>query len=83
MLVRVTLNLADNAYSSQVRQQVARIVSLPSVTVQPGWQMPRLQPGAGGLAPGTPGNPAVPGNPVPGNPGFIPSPVPGPGGRRN
>ena len=81
ILVKVTLKLADNAYSSQVRQQVTRIVSLPSVTVQPGWQMPRIQPGAGGLTPGMPGNPAVPGNPVPGNPGFIPSPVPTPGGR--
>lgn len=78
VLVKVTLKLADNAYSSQVRQQVTRIVSLPSVTVQPGWQAPRLQPGPG--TPGTPGNPATPGNPgtppgTPGSPGFIPSPV--------
>ena len=78
VLVRVTLKLADNAYSSQVRQAVTRIVSLPSVTVQPGWQAPRLQPGPG--TPGAPGNPAtpvVPGNPgypggAPGNPGFVP-----------
>jgi hypothetical protein len=72
VLVRVTLKLADNAYSSQVRQQVTRIVSLPSVTVQSGWQAPRTQPGPG--TPGTPGNPATP--PVaPGSPGIIPSPV--------
>jgi type II secretion system protein J len=71
-LVKVTLKLADNAYSSQVRQQVTRIVSVPSVAVQPGWQAPRLQPGIG--TPGTPGNPATP--PVaPGSPGIIPSPV--------
>lgn len=78
VLVKVTLKLADNAYSSQVRQAVTRIVSLPSVTVQPGWQAPRQQPGPG--TPGMPGNPAtpgIPGNPggVPGNPGFMPSPV--------
>ncbi|HLH56901.1 MAG TPA: prepilin-type N-terminal cleavage/methylation domain-containing protein [Verrucomicrobiae bacterium] len=83
VLVRVSLKLADNAYSSQVRQAVTRIVSLPSVTVQPGWQAPRFAPGPG--TPGTPGNPAtpgVPGNPAnsgnpgyPGSPGIMPSPV--------
>lgn len=73
-LVRVTLKLADNAYSSQVRQQVTRIVSLPSVTVQPGWQTPNFQPGQGPPGnPGAPGNPTIPGNPVPGNPGGYPT----------
>jgi type II secretion system protein J len=72
-LVRVTLKLADNQYSSQVRQQVTRVVSLPSVTVQAGWQVPSAQPG---------GNPAVPGSQppgsVPGSPGVLPSPaIPG------
>ena len=78
-LVKVTLSLADNKYSSQVRQAVTRIVSLPSVTVLPVWQAPRLQPGPGVGNPGAPGNPNVPGNTgVPGSPGFIPSPtVPG------
>jgi hypothetical protein len=69
VLVKVTIKLADNAYSTQVREQVTRIVSLPSVTVQTGWQMPRVQPGPGQ------GNPAVPGtgNPAPvGSPGIIP-----------
>lgn len=66
-LVRVTLKLGDSAYSTQVGQQVTRIVSLPSVTVQPGWQTPNFQPG-----PGNPNNPVVPGNPVPGNPGGLP-----------
>jgi type II secretion system protein J len=76
VLVKVTLKLADNAFSSEVRQQVSRIVSLPSVTVQPGWQAPRLQPGPG--TPGSPGNPATPippGTPGAGSPGIIPSPV--------
>jgi type II secretion system protein J len=76
VLVKVTLKLADNAFSSQVRQQVTRLVSLPSVTVQPGWQSPRPVPGPG--TPGSPGNPATPGNPgvPPGSsPGVIPSPV--------
>jgi type II secretion system protein J len=70
VLVRVSLKLADNQYSSQVRQQVTRIVSLPSVTVQPGWQAPRQQPG-----PGTPGTPGTPSNPGAGSPGVLPSPV--------
>ena len=76
VLVKVTLKLADNAFSTQVRQQVTRIVSLPSVTVQPGWQMPNAQPGQGGLNPGAPGAPGAPGSPgnpaVPGSPGVIP-----------
>lgn len=80
-LVRVTLKLADNAYSSQVRQQVSRIVSLPSITVPPAWQMPRIQqlPGLG--IPGAPGNPAIPTSPgVLPNPGFPVNPgVPGRG----
>jgi type II secretion system protein J len=77
VMVKVTLKLADNAYSSQVRQQVTRIVSLPSVTVQPGWQMPRTQPGPGGVNPNNPNAPGTPpGNqPIPGSPGVLPSPV--------
>jgi type II secretion system protein J len=72
-LVRVTLKLGDSAYSSQVGQQVTRIVSLPSVTVQPGWQTPNFQPGPGGPgSPGNPNNPAVPGNPIQGSPGVLP-----------
>lgn len=74
VLVRVSLKLADNAFSSQVRQEVTRIVSLPSVAVAPIWQSPRLAPG---VAPGTqplpgqglPGQP-LPGQPIPGQPGF-------------
>ncbi|HTL18319.1 MAG TPA: type II secretion system protein GspJ, partial [Patescibacteria group bacterium] len=75
-LVKVTLALADNAYSSQVRQAVTRIVSLPSVTVLPNWQAPRQQPGPGMGNPANPTNPYNPGNPA-NSPGVIPSPVPG------
>jgi type II secretion system protein J len=74
-MVRVTLKLADSAYSTQVRQQVTRIVSLPSVTVQPGWQTPQGGPGGVGNPGG--GNPAVPGNPLPGAPGGSPGILPG------
>jgi len=79
VMVRVSFSIADNKYSSQVRQGVTRIVSLPSVTVLPIWQSPRQQPGPGGVGnPATPGNPNNPGNPAnPGSPGFTPSPIPG------
>jgi hypothetical protein len=52
-LVMVTLRLADNPHSSQVTEEITRIISLPSVTVQPVWQVPR---GIGG-----PGQPPPPG----------------------
>lgn len=79
-MVKVTLKLASDAYSSQIND-VTRIVSLPSVSVQPGWQMPRIQPGPGQGNPGTPGNPAIPGNPgtPPLSPGFTPGFPPGAG----
>ncbi|HEV2393415.1 MAG TPA: prepilin-type N-terminal cleavage/methylation domain-containing protein [Verrucomicrobiae bacterium] len=44
-MVRVSLQLADNAHTSIVGQEVTRVVSLPAVTVQPGWQMPMQPPG--------------------------------------
>jgi type II secretory pathway pseudopilin PulG len=44
-LVRVTLRLADNAQSTK-SQEVTRIISLPAIAVQPGWQMPMGAPGA-------------------------------------
>jgi len=57
-LVMVTLQLADNPHSSRITEEVTRIISLPAVTVQPVWQVPR---GVGGpQAPGQPGN--QPGN---------------------
>ena len=73
VLVRVSFSLGDNAYSSQVRQAVTRIVSLPSVTVLPIWQSPRQQPGtATNGVPNNPGNPATPGSP-----GIVQPTIPG------
>lgn len=43
-LVKVTLKLTASQYSSQVREQVTRIVSLPAISVQPAWQVPRQPP---------------------------------------
>lgn len=37
----VTLKLADSPHSSRVTEEITRIISLPSVTVQPVWQVPR------------------------------------------
>jgi len=71
-LVKISLALAQNAYTMNQRaqQEVVRIVNIPSVAVQPAWQ------GAGG--PGFPGAP-----PPPGAPGQLPlpgQPYPAPGG---
>jgi type II secretion system protein J len=46
-LVMVTLKFSDNAYSTQVHEEVTRIVSIPAMAVQPGWQMPIGLPGQG------------------------------------
>ncbi len=72
VMVKVSLQLADNSHSSMVRQEIMRIVSLPSTTVQPGWQAPRGLPGQPGGPPGQPGLPVQPGGPPvqSGNPGF-------------
>ncbi len=73
-LVRVTLKLADNPYAVETREQITRTVSLPSITVPPGWQVPRLGPGPpGGPVPGQ----GVPGAAPPGLPGQPPGQVPG------
>ncbi len=72
-LVMVTLRLADNPYSSRVTEEITRIISLPAMTVQPVWQVPRGMgmPGMPGM-PGTPGMPVTPG--LPGTPGAFPNP---------
>jgi len=44
-LVMVTLKLSDSPYSTQVHEEVTRIVSIPAMAVQPGWQMPMAAPG--------------------------------------
>jgi len=79
VMVKVSLKLADNEFSTRVRQQITRIVSLPSVGVGPQWQLPAGGPGAQGVpgAPGAPGAPGVPGQGVPGGaapPGGIQQP---------
>jgi hypothetical protein len=50
-LITFTLRLADTARPLSPVEEITRIVSIPSVTVQPMWQIPRL-PGAGGIPPG-------------------------------
>lgn len=44
-LVMVTLKLSDSPYSKQVSEEITRIVSIPAIAVQPGWQMPMAPPG--------------------------------------
>jgi hypothetical protein len=60
-MVMITLKLADNPYSSQVTEEITRIINLPAKTVLPIWQVPR---GIGG--PGGPGGPPGPGGLPPG-----------------
>jgi prepilin-type N-terminal cleavage/methylation domain-containing protein len=67
-LVMLTLKLADNPHSSQVTEEITRIISLPVMTVQPVWQGSR----APGGPPGTPGAPGTPG--MTGPPGVLPNP---------
>jgi len=63
-MIMLTLKLADNPHSSRITEEITRIISLPAMTVQPVWQVPR-----GGTVPGMPGAGA------PGNPGVLPNPV--------
>jgi type II secretion system protein J len=44
-LVMVTLKLSDSPYSRQIQEEITRIVSIPAMAVQPGWQMPMVPPG--------------------------------------
>jgi general secretion pathway protein J len=71
-LVKVTVKLTDNAYSSQVREEITRIVSLPATAVPGVWQTPRFPGGPAGqqpaLAPPAPGQPNQPGVPPRGTP---------------
>jgi Type II secretion system (T2SS), protein J len=76
-LVMITLRLADNPHSSQVTEEITRIINLPAMTVPPVWQVPRGMGGPGGPGmpggPGGLGNPGLPGNPgAPGNQGKMP-----------
>jgi hypothetical protein len=58
------LTLADNPHSTRVTEEITRIISIPSMTVLPVWQVPRA----------TGGQPGIPGGGVPGNPGVLPNP---------
>jgi len=77
-LIMVTITLLDNPTSSSARETVSRIVNIPSLPVQPGWQ-PAVLPGAGppGAPPG--GNPQQGGVP----PGGVPPGGVPPGGQPN
>lgn len=73
-LVKFTMRVADRAHATRRQEsEITRMVGIPSVTVQPAWQMP--------MVPGQPGQPGLPGQPgivpgQPGQPGGI-SPLPG------
>jgi hypothetical protein len=58
-LVMITLKLADNPHSTQVTEEITRIINLPAKTVLPIWQMPRGAGGPGGppIGPGGLGGP--------------------------
>jgi hypothetical protein len=55
-LVMITLKLADNPHSSQITEEITRIINLPAKTVLPMWQVPRN-------AGGPPNNPNQPNQP--------------------
>jgi type II secretion system protein J len=44
-LVMVTLKLSDSPFSTQVHEEITRIISIPAMAVQPGWQLPIGLPG--------------------------------------
>jgi type II secretion system protein J len=75
-LVMVTLKVADRADHTRADEVITRIVSIPAVPVQPGWQLPMNMGGPPGGTNGFPGgNPGAPGgNPAfpGGNPGLNP-----------
>jgi type II secretion system protein J len=81
-LIMVTLTLLDGPTSTSARESVTRIVNIPAMPVQPGWQASVL-PGAGqpGAPPGAPGG-TPPGTPpgAPPNPqgGGLVNPIPRP-----
>ncbi len=76
-LIMVNLKLADHKDSRKPTEEITRIINIPSMSVAPTWQVPRLFPGAQG--PG--GLPQGPGGLPPGQ-GFVPpgqSPITTPG----
>jgi prepilin-type N-terminal cleavage/methylation domain-containing protein len=57
-MIMLTLKLADNPHSGRITEEITRIISIPSMTVQPLWQTPR---GGGGQTPPPPQNTGNPG----------------------
>jgi type II secretion system protein J len=67
-LVMVTLKLSDSPFSTQVHEEITRIISIPAMAVQPGWQLPIGLPGQQQPnQPGTNGPGGLNTNPGPGN----------------
>jgi len=66
-LVMVTLKLSDSPFSTQVHEEITRIISIPAMAVQPGWQLPIGLPGQQPNQPGTNGPGGL--NTNPGNQG--------------
>ena len=60
-MIMLTVKLADNPHSGRITEEITRIISIPSMTVQPVWQTPR-----GGGQPATPQ--------IPGQRGVLPNP---------
>ena len=58
-LVMVTLKLSDNPYSKEVHEEITRIISIPAMAVQPGWQLPIGFPGQQQNPFGTNGQPGI------------------------
>ncbi len=73
-LVMFTLKVADNPHDRNPKEEITRIISIPSVTVQPIWQAPRIQ--------GLPNTQPPPPNPNPNDPTVRPPNVPRPPGTR-
>jgi type II secretion system protein J len=72
-VLMITLKVADRADSTRADEVITRIISIPSMPVPPGWQLPMNMGGA--LPPGASNNIPPPGlNP---NPGGNPNPNPG------
>ena len=78
-LIMITLKVSDRADATRADEVITRIVAIPSMPVQPGWQLPKnmgggLPPGATNNPGGNPtlpgGNPTFPGGNPGGNPGF-------------
>lgn len=80
-LVMFTLKLADNSKPGAAEEEITRIVSLPSIAVQPMWQMPRTGPIPGGAPGGVPGSPLPPGTRPGTAPGIVQPPAAGASGR--